>query len=53
SAAIVPTSYPDFESMIFFRPLLLCIIYLYSMLVPPGSRISYFGLITFPVRLLP
>ncbi|KAI3619500.1 sor protein [Moniliophthora roreri] len=53
SAAIIPASYPDSESVIFLRPLLLCIIYLYSMLVPPGTQISYFGLITFPVRYLP
>uniref|UniRef100_A0A0W0FZ11 Derlin n=1 Tax=Moniliophthora roreri TaxID=221103 RepID=A0A0W0FZ11_MONRR len=52
AVAIIPASYPV-KSMVFFRPLLLCIIYLSSMLAPPGAQTSLFGLVTIPVQYMP
>ncbi|KAJ7306769.1 Der1-like family-domain-containing protein [Mycena albidolilacea] len=52
SAAIIVTSIPV-GSMIFFRPLLLCIAYIGSALAPPGAMTSIMGLITLPVKYLP
>ncbi|KAK1231293.1 hypothetical protein PQX77_005593 [Marasmius sp. AFHP31] len=50
--AIVATSYPV-GSRLFLSPFLLCIIYLFSSLAPPGTKTSFFGLVTLPVVYLP
>lgn len=39
--------------MIFFHPLLLCLVYLYAALAPAGTMTSIFGLITIPIKYYP
>ncbi|KAG6917301.1 hypothetical protein DXG01_003142 [Tephrocybe rancida] len=41
------------KGMIFFHPLLVCLVYLSSSLAPLGAQTSLLGLITFPVKYLP
>ncbi|GLB38768.1 hypothetical protein LshimejAT787_0506330 [Lyophyllum shimeji] len=41
------------NGMLFFRPLLVCLVYLSSTLAPLGAQTSLMGLITFPVKYLP
>ncbi|KAF5377901.1 hypothetical protein D9615_006762 [Tricholomella constricta] len=41
------------NGMLFFHPLLVSLIYIYSALAPPGSQTSFMGLFTFPVKYLP
>ncbi|KAG6866177.1 hypothetical protein C0991_007727 [Blastosporella zonata] len=41
------------KGMIFFHPLLVCLIYLSSSLAPLGAQTSLMGLVTFPVKYLP
>ncbi|KAF8970356.1 Der1-like family-domain-containing protein [Flammula alnicola] len=41
------------RTYIFARPLLVCLIYLYSALAPPGSLTSIMGLISVPVTYYP
>uniref|UniRef100_A0A0W0FFS2 Derlin n=1 Tax=Moniliophthora roreri TaxID=221103 RepID=A0A0W0FFS2_MONRR len=59
AAAIILASYPvtpasfPVQPISFFHLFLLCIVYLCSMLTPPGAQTSFFGLITFPVQYLP
>ncbi|KAJ4467016.1 Der1-like family-domain-containing protein [Lentinula aciculospora] len=50
--AIMATSVP-LSSMLFFRPLLLSLVYLSSQLAPPGSQTSLYGLISIPVKYFP
>ncbi|KAJ3714445.1 Der1-like family-domain-containing protein [Lentinula raphanica] len=50
--AIIATSFP-LSSTVFFRPLLLCLVYLSSQLAPPGAQTSLYGLITIPVKYFP
>ncbi|KAJ3992691.1 Der1-like family-domain-containing protein [Lentinula boryana] len=50
--AIIVTSVP-LSSTLFFRPLLLCLVYLSSQLAPPGAQTSLYGLITIPVKYFP
>ncbi len=38
---------------LFFHPFLLCIVYLYASLAPPGAMTSILGLITVPVKVYP
>ncbi|KAK7059766.1 Derlin [Favolaschia claudopus] len=49
---IVVTSIPV-QSMVFFRPFLLCIAYVGSALAPPGAMTSIMGLIQLPIKYLP
>lgn len=39
--------------MVFFRPFLVCLVYLYSSLAPPGAMTSIMGLITIPIVYYP
>jgi len=41
------------DGMLFFHPLLVCLVYLSSALAPLGAQTSLMGLITFPVKYLP
>jgi len=52
SGSIIVATSP-LQSMIFFRPLLMCLVYLSSNLAPLGAQTSFMGLITFPVKYLP
>ncbi|KAJ3849193.1 Der1-like family-domain-containing protein [Lentinula lateritia] len=50
--AIIVTSIP-LSSTVFFRPLLLSLVYLSSQLAPPGAQTSLYGLISIPVKYFP
>jgi len=50
--AIILATLP-LRTYIFTRPLLVCLIYIYSALAPPGSMTSIMGLITVPVQYYP
>ncbi|KAJ7096055.1 Der1-like family-domain-containing protein [Mycena epipterygia] len=52
SIGIIAASIPV-SSMVFFRPLLLCIAYVSSSLAPVGAQTSIMGLVQLPVRYLP
>ncbi|KAJ6469381.1 Der1-like family-domain-containing protein [Mycena sanguinolenta] len=52
SVGIMVTSLP-MNSMIFFRPFLLCITYVGSALAPVGAMTSIMGLIQLPIKYLP
>jgi len=49
---IVVATWP-LSCFVFTRPLLLCLVYLYSSLAPPGSMTSIMGLVTIPVKFYP
>ncbi len=44
---------PLYPVYTFFHPFLLCIVYLYASLAPPGAMTSILGLITVPSQSLP
>ncbi|KAF9486193.1 DER1-domain-containing protein [Pholiota conissans] len=50
--AILAASLP-LNGMLFFRPLLICLVYLYSSLAPPGAQTSIMGLVTIPIVFYP
>ncbi|PPQ88568.1 hypothetical protein CVT25_009948 [Psilocybe cyanescens] len=50
--AIIAATWP-MNAYIFTRPFLLCIVYLYSALAPPGTMTSIMGLVTVPVIYYP
>lgn len=41
------------RTFVFTRPLLLCLVYLYAALAPPGATTSIMGLITIPIVYYP
>ncbi|KDR68337.1 hypothetical protein GALMADRAFT_231301 [Galerina marginata CBS 339.88] len=51
-AGIVGATWP-LRCFIFTRAFLLCIVYLYSSLAPPGATTSIMGLVTVPVKYYP
>ncbi|KAJ7074962.1 Der1-like family-domain-containing protein [Mycena belliarum] len=52
SVAIMITSIPV-SSLVFFRPFLLCVVYVSSSLAPVGAQTSIMGLVHLPIRYLP
>jgi len=52
SGAIIVSSVPV-GSFFFFRPLLLCLVYLSSQLAPPGAQTSLYGIVTIPIKYFP
>ncbi|KAF5318854.1 hypothetical protein D9619_010968 [Psilocybe cf. subviscida] len=49
---IIGATFP-LRTFIFTRPLLLCLVYLYAALAPPGSTTSIMGLVTIPIVYYP
>ncbi|PPQ65117.1 hypothetical protein CVT24_003008 [Panaeolus cyanescens] len=50
---IIAATYPIGPIGIFWRPMLVCIVYLYSALAPEGATMSPFGLFTMSVKWWP
>jgi len=52
SGFIVAATWP-LRAYLFARPFLVCLVYLQSILAPPGAMTSIMGLVTVPVKIFP